>query len=120
MQQCFDDVLSFWNRAIWGYEITIFHCTCDSIKFFLETHDFGSRKLRCSLDVIHERLEKQRRTVITLDRVFAADVDRRIDTKVSCVGAREGERKDKSCCKSPSNFRHVAKRLSSSLSRWGE
>lgn len=56
----------------------------------------------------------------TLDRVFAADIDLKIDTSRSCTGFRAGERLDRDVLNSASRFRHMSILFSSSVSKCGE
>lgn len=58
--------------------------------------------------------------VLTFDRVFAADKDLRMDTRVSWVGASSGDRNDRICWSSAKRISHFSIRFSRRVSKWGE
>lgn len=56
----------------------------------------------------------------TLDRVLTADVERKMDTKVSWVGKSSGASADSPFCNLSNTVVHVSRRLSKSVRRAGE
>ena len=56
-------------------------------------------------------------TNTTFNRVFAAAIDLKIDTNLSCTGVREGERPAKDACNSMSTLRQMLILFSSKVRR---
>lgn len=85
LHQRLDFILAGRDIPISVHKVPIFHLAFDLLQLVSKTIHFSSRELVTQMTSISYRKLEEVTKSLTFERVLTADVERRIETSVSCV-----------------------------------
>lgn len=119
-QQRFGILLPGQNIAIGVHKVAVFQGTLDFLQLFTEVVHLCGRELNETSMISVANYRESLSAVHTLERVLTADVDRKMETRVSCVCTNSGASTASPFCNFSSESWHCSRRLSKSVRRAGE